>query len=234
MTDNKIQPLETIYAKRFNEQEEFVRAVTWEVLCRKFFQKFVPAESIIVDLAAGEGLFIKNIRGKERIAIDLDPSVLKLEQYGVTAVLASALDLTKVLKKKVDIIFISNFLEHLTSKQAVLDLLGQCAECLSERGRIIILQPNIRAIGSAYWDYIDHHIALTDQSLLEALDVTGFVPTYFLQRFLPYTAKSGLGHFVGRKTAKIFINLYLKIPLAWRFLGGQCFVVARKTQASSK
>lgn len=226
MQKQETPSLERIYSRRFNEQEEFVRAATWEVLCERFFQRFVPNQSVVLDLAAGEGLFIKNIKAKEKIAVDLDPNVRSLESYHITVIQASALDLTKVLHKKVDVIFISNFLEHLPTKQALLDLLEQCRKCLTDEGRIIILQPDIKSIGSAYWDYIDHHIALTAQSLLEALKVTGFTVNYFQRRFLPYTAKSRLGHFLGRKTAYFFINLYLSFPLLWRIFGGQCFVVA--------
>lgn len=235
-TANKVkefnhQPLEYIYSRRFNEQEEFVRAATWEVLCERFLQRFIPEQSVVLDLAAGEGHFIKNIQAQEKIAVDLNPNVVRLNQYGITAIQCSALDIASVLPKKVDIIFISNFLEHLSSKHTVLEVLEQCSKCLNDQGQVIILQPDIKAVGLAYWDYIDHHIAITYQNICEALGAVGYTVTYSLKRFLPYTAKSRLGHFVGRKFTKFFVNLYLSMPFIWRVLGGQCFIVARKSNS---
>jgi hypothetical protein len=41
-----------------------------------------------------------------------------------------------------------------------------------------------------------------------------------IERFLPYTAKSRLPQSVG------LVKAYLKLPLAWRLLGKQSFLVA--------
>jgi len=43
-----------------------------------------------------------------------------------------------------------------------------------------------------------------------------------IARFLPYTSKSRLPQ------AAWLVDLYLRVPLAWRILGGQMLVVARK------
>ena len=92
----------------------------------------------------------------------------------------------------------------------------------------MILQPNIRYVGAKYWDYIDHHIALTEESLREGLEVSGFHVVRMIPRFLPYTAKSSLGRLVSPEHYENLVSLYLKNPLAWRLLGQQTFVLARK------
>ena len=38
---------------------------------------------------------------------------------------------------------------------------------------MIVLQPNVRLVGGAYWDFIDHQVALTEKSLVEAGDLAG-------------------------------------------------------------
>ncbi|MCU7374975.1 hypothetical protein PEC18_30120 [Paucibacter sp. O1-1] len=43
-----------------------------------------------------------------------------------------------------------------------------------------------------------------------------------IDRFLPYTTKSRL------PKAPWLVSLYLKLPFAWRFVGKQALVVARK------
>ena len=39
----------------------------------------------------------------------------------------------------------------------------------------------------AYWDFFDHHLALTEFSVNECLETAGFQSKYVLDRFLPYT-----------------------------------------------
>jgi SAM-dependent methyltransferase len=131
------------------------------------------------------------------------------------------------LNRVADVIFMSNFLEHLTEKRAVLTLLEECKKVLKPGGRVIILQPNIRYVGPAYWDYIDHHIALTEHSLTEALTVTGYAVETLIPRFLPYTAKSVLGARLGGGRRDWLVKVYLKLPFLWKIFGQQTFVIGR-------
>jgi SAM-dependent methyltransferase len=119
----------------------------------------------------------------------------------------------------VDVVFMSNFLEHLPDKQLVLDTFVEARRILRAGGRILILQPNIRFVGGEYWDFFDHHTPLTDRSLVEALDITGFEVTRCIPRFLPYTTRSALPQH------PMLVKLYLHVPLAWKILGKQAFVV---------
>jgi hypothetical protein len=83
----------------------------------------------------------------------------------------------------------------------------------------VILQPNIRLVGAAYWDFIDHRVALTERSLVEAASIAGFQTQRVIVRFLPYTTK-------GRMPSSGFlVHWYLRIPLAWRLFGKQTLYI---------
>ncbi len=94
-------------------------------------------------------------------------------------------------------------------------------------GRLIVLQPNIRYVGGAYWDFLDHKVALTDRSLAEAAGIAGFTVERMIARFLPYTTKSRLPQHPA------LVRAYLALPIAWRLLGRQALMVARRSGAGS-
>jgi hypothetical protein len=86
---------------------------------------------------------------------------------------------------------------------------------------VIVLQPNIRLVGPRYCDFIDHSVALTERSLVEAAELAGFEPETVITRFLPYTTKSRL------PKAPSLVRAYLRTPLLWRVLGKQTLFVGR-------
>ena len=47
----------------------------------------------------------------------------------------------------------------------------------------MIMGPNIRYVGGAYWDFFDHHLALTERSVVEAFRLSGFEPEKVVDRF---------------------------------------------------
>ena len=216
-----------IYTRRFSPEETAARGETWDVLVEEFLQDYIPESAAVVDIGAGDGYFISRIKAGRRIAVDMSSHVELLREEGIEVHRVSACSLSSVLDDKVDAVFMSNFLEHLPNKKMLLDILSQCKEALKPEGKLIILQPNIRYAGSAYWDYIDHHIALTEHSLTEALEVTGFNVQVMIPRFLPYTAKSRVGRLANIIGTKKLVSIYLKVPLLWRIFGKQTFVVAR-------
>jgi hypothetical protein len=83
----------------------------------------------------------------------------------------------------------------------------------------MVLQPNIRLTGPAYWDFVDHKVALTEKSLVEAAELAGFQTEVLIKRFLPYTTKGRLP--VSRTLAAV----YLRVPPAWRVFGKQTLYV---------
>ena len=85
----------------------------------------------------------------------------------------------------VDVVFTSNFFEHLPDSAASLRPFASADGSCDSDGRLIVLMPNIRYLAGAYWDYLDHHLALTHHSLTEALRLSGFEPVEVIPRFLP-------------------------------------------------
>ena len=131
-------------------------------------------------------------------------------------------DMTALKDASVDVAFTSNFLEHLPSKEELLTTLAETNRVLRRGGRFLILQPNIRFLHGEYWDFLDHHIPLTDRTLIEALELTGFHIIEVRPRFLPFTTKSRMPQHPW------LIRLYLLVPPAQWLLGKQAWVVAVK------
>lgn len=215
--------LDKLYQQRFADGELAQKNAIWKVLCRDFFSRYVRPTDTVVDIGAGYCEFINNIKAGAKIAVDLNPEVRRFANPDVRIINESCTAIAQLDAASVDVVFMSNFLEHLPNKQLVLDTFREAHRILRESGRIVILQPNIRFLYDQYWDFFDHHTALSDRSLVEGLKITGFSPSVVIPRFLPYTTKSRL------PKATVFVRLYLKLPFVWRFFGKQAFVVAGKT-----
>lgn len=214
--------LENLYENRFPEESLAKKAAIWKILCANFFSRYVKSSDTVVDIGAGYCEFINNIQCARKIAVDLNPDVKRFVAPNIQVINENCTAISSLPEDSVDVVFMSNFLEHLPNKDLILQTFAESRRILKKSGLILILQPNIRFVGGEYWDFFDHHTPLTDRSLCEALKISGFEIMLNLPRFLPYTTKSRLPQ------APWLVKLYLKIPLAWRFLGKQAFVIGKK------
>lgn len=221
MSDSKVE-LDKLYTQRFPEQALAQKHAIWKVLCSDFFSRYVKPDDTVVDIGAGYCEFINNIRAGKKIAVDLNPDVRRFAAADVRVINESCTAIRELDSNSADVVFMSNFLEHLPNKDLVLDTFRESQRILRPGGRVMVLQPNIRYLPGEYWDYFDHHTPLTERSLVEGLQLAGLDPTTVIAKFLPYTTKSRLPQ------APWLVQLYLKIPLAWHVLGKQAFVVAEK------
>lgn len=220
--------LELLYRHRFSESELPAKNAIWKVLCRNFFQQYVDADNdTVLDLACGYGEFINNIKAKRKIAIDLNPDSPAALATGIEFHATRANELYSVASGSVDVVFTSNFFEHLPDKSVLTEVLQEINRVLKPGGKLIAMGPNIRHLPGEYWDFIDHHLPLSERSLAEALYMNGFEMARVVDRFLPYTTQSKLPH------APWLVRLYLRVPVSWRFLGKQFLIVARKTWVDS-
>ncbi len=210
------------YRGRFVEKEFHRRTEIWKVLCTDFLQNFVKKDDVVMDIAAGYCEFINNIKCKTKIAVDINPDVRKFAGKDVKVVMAPALKIPSSYTGKVDKVFMSNFLEHLNTKDEVIETLEKAFNLLKKGGQVLVLQPNISLTGSNYWNFIDHKIALNFDSTTEALKIAGFDITLSIERFLPYTTKS-----IFPKIPAL-IRIYLLIPPEIRPFAGQSFFIATK------
>ena len=210
--------LRTLYAHRF-DREAKQRADLWRTLCSSYFQRWVPRDAVVLDVAAGHCEFINNIGAERRIAVDLNPAVRDHAAVGVEAHVCRSTDLHVVGDATIDRVFISNFFEHIT-RDDILATLEEVRRVLRPDGKLLVLQPNIRYCARDYWMFFDHITPVDDRALAEAFASTGFRVELNHPRFLPYTTKSRL------PSGDALVRLYLRSPWAWRLLGGQAFMVA--------
>lgn len=210
--------LSRLYSNRFSEAEAIAKNKVWEALCTDFFQERIDRAGCTADIGAGYCEFINNIASRTKLAVDKNPDTIN-HAYRNVAVID---DISKVGDETCDTVFVSNLFEHMATKEELTQMLQQIRRILKPEGRLLILQPNIKYTGGAYWDFYDHHIALTEKSLCEGLLINGFQISEVIPRFLPYTTKSAL------PKSKFLVRLYLKLPFLWKLMGAQTFVLARK------
>ena len=211
--------LADIYSKRFDRQER-QRQILWSTLCGSYFQKLIPKHSAVLDLAAGYCEFINNIDCNKKYAVDLNPSLQHKANNDVKFIISPSTSLPKKLHNQIDVVFVSNFFEHLDNKKQFLDTLKEIKKVLKLGGKLIILQPNLKLVKGAYWDFFDHSLPITEKSLQEALTLAGYKIQSMKCRFLPYTTSSRL------PISSLLIKFYLSMPPAQWILGKQTLVVA--------
>ena len=214
---------EELYEQRFADVSQQKRAALWAVLCDVVLQRYIDPTDTVVDLGAGFCEFINTIRCDRKVAIDANPAVKQHAAEDVSVVVGDvATVLARIGDATVNAVFCSNFFEHLGDKAAVLDVLRHVRRILVAGGRLIVIQPNIRYAYKEYWDFFDHHVALSDKSFSEALQLTGFRIQEMYPRFLPYTTTGRLPQ------APWLLRLYLGFrPAQWCF-GKQMLVMAQK------
>lgn len=213
--------LNRLYEKRFEGELEQKNNI-WKTLCSSIFSKYINEKDTVLDVGAGYCEFINNITCAKKYAIDLNKDTVDFADSDVTVYEIPSTELSSIENLRVDKVFISNFLEHLKTKDDLFKTLSEVYTVMNPGGKVLILQPNIRYLYKEYWDFIDHYIPLSDKSLVEALEIAGFRIELVLPRFLPYTTKSRLPQ------ASFLIEAYLRLPLIWKIFGKQMFIVAKK------
>jgi SAM-dependent methyltransferase len=177
----------------------------------------------VLELGAGYGHFINNIRCAERIAIDQWAELQKHLAPGVVGRICSVTDLSSVEDGSVDFVFASNLFEHLRQEEFAV-VLQQVRTKLKLGGTLNILQPNYRFAYREYFDDYTHIAVYSDRSLSDFLAVQGFRVIDCRPRFLPLTVKSALPAW------PILVRLYLALPI--KPMGKQMLIRAVKDQES--
>jgi SAM-dependent methyltransferase len=213
--------LKDIYRRRFRENSAYRNRV-WQELTASFFSAWIRADATVLDLGCGYGEFINNVRAGRRLAVDLNPDAEEHLAKTVEFVQQDCSTRWPLDDHTLDIVFTSNFFEHLPDKTSLRRTLQQAFRCIKPGGRLIAMGPNIKCLPGAYWDFFDHHIPLSEASLGEALEVEGFVLETVVPRFLPPTL-------VNAPEYPIFLlRLYLALPWLWWIKGRQFLLVASR------
>jgi SAM-dependent methyltransferase len=215
------QELSKIYHRRFIRTAAYRNRV-WEVLTRDFFSRWVPPDSTVLDLGCGYGEFINNIAARSKFAMDLNPDAASRLKAGVQFIHQDCSTPWPLPENSLDVVFTSNFFEHLPDKECLSRTLRHALRSLKAGGRLIAIGPNVKYLHGEYWDFYDHHVYLTETSLGEALEIEGFEIEVIKPQFLPFTMVKAPEY------PMVFVNLYIRLPFLWRLKGRQFLIVARK------
>lgn len=213
--------LQKEYRRRFAAIESYRNRV-WSRLVPAFFQDWVPTESAVLDLGCGYGEFINHVNARTKYAMDLNPDAGRRLNPDVKFFLHDCSVQWPLNPQSLDVIFTSNFFEHLPGKALLSQVVDNAGRCLRPNGRLICLGPNIRYLSGSYWDFWDHNIALSERSLQEMLELKGLQVVRVWKQFLPYTMSNGW------QPPPVFVNFYLRLPWLWPLLGRQFLIIAKK------
>ncbi len=213
--------LQKEYAIRFSEIAEYRNSV-WRVIIKEFLQSKIGRDQVILDLGCGWGEFINNIQARRKFAMDLNPDGRRHVSADVVFLEQDCSARWNLEYESLDVVFTSNFFEHLPTKQSLLDTLRQAKRCLKPQGRIFCLGPNVKYVGHDYWDFFDHYLPLSHLSLAEGLRLADFKIVSALPKFLPYTMADG------KRPPLILVKLYLRLTILWPLFGKQFFIIAEK------
>jgi SAM-dependent methyltransferase len=200
------------------------REILWRTLVRHYFQPQISPESCVLELGAGYGNFINNVRAARRIAQDHWPDLRKHLAPGVEPHVGPINDLSFLEDHSVDFAFASNLFEHV-SQEDFAAVLKQLRRKLKPNGTITLLQPNYRYAFREYFDDYTHITAYSHVSMCDFLQANSYEVVRCVPRFLPLTLKSRL------RVSPLLIRLYLLSPV--KPLGKQMLVQARPDQEAA-
>jgi SAM-dependent methyltransferase len=213
--------LQKIYEARFASVGAY-RNSLWQVLTSEYFSRYISAGDVVLDLGCGYGEFINNIRCGKKYGMDLNPHSADHLNPDVRFLEQDCSSTWRIPDDSLDVVFTSNFFEHLPDKYRLSLTLAEAHRCLRPGGTFIGMGPNIKFTGGAYWDFFDHYLALTELSLTEILKIRNFEIRAAIDRFLPYTMVNG------PRYPSWMMSVYLKLSVLWPLFGKQFLVIATK------
>lgn len=195
------------------------RRRVWLAICH-YLQKYVSPDATVIDIGAGYCDFINNIKATVKYAVDSNVNAGNFCAEGIHFICGDINDIE--IKTKVDVVFMSNLLEHLTDVQ-LNNLFYKLSALLNKNGKIILIQPNYYYSFRSYWDDYTHVKAFSHNSLSDYCVSRGYEVVHAEKKFLPFTMKS-------RLPKSYFLTwLYLKLP--YRPCAGQMLLVLKKGEA---
>jgi len=219
---NSPSDLQSIYRARFQRSRAY-RVRVWSVLVPEFFQREVGPTDTVLDLGCGYGDFINHVRCGRKYGMDLNPEAPLFLDRAVTFLGQDCSSQWPLGNASLQVVFTSNFFEHLSDRETLGRVLDEARRCLSPGGQLIAMGPNIKHLPGLYWEFWDHHLPLTENALKEALEIRGMQVTTCYGKFLPYTMVNRLHY------PMLFVRLYLRLPVLWKIFGRQFLLIARKT-----
>jgi SAM-dependent methyltransferase len=194
------------------------RRNVWKEIVR-YVQGDVPKVDTLIELGAGYCDFINQFPSRTKIGYELNPDMREFADVTVDLRIEDAVALRGIASNSVDLVFASNFLEHLDEPAHTL-LLPRLRDVLKPGGRLILIQPNYDRCRSHYFDDETHQTVFSDKSMRTFLDSYGLTVKKLIPGFLPFSLKSALPKW------PFLVRLYLMSPI--KPFAAQLYVVAEK------
>jgi hypothetical protein len=211
---------ERLYEYRFRNVDQAARIAVWREIAL-FIHELLGRPQRVLDPAAGRGEFINAVPATERWAVDRVAYAHGTYAPMVRALVADIFD-ADLPPSHFDGVFVSNFLEHLTTQEAAAAFLERIRDATAIGGRVAIIGPNFRYCPRQYFDMADHTLVFTHMAVAEHLYAAGFEVERIAPRFLPYS-------FTGRlPPSPTLTRRYLRLPAVWRLVGKQFLVIGRR------
>lgn len=109
------------------------REILWRSLYDFYFKRWIGKDDCVLELGAGYGHFINNVKARRRVALDVWAEMPSYVRDGVETRVGSVTDLSFLHDRTVDFAFASNLFEHITQDELAC-VLRQLNTKLSSRG----------------------------------------------------------------------------------------------------
>jgi ubiquinone/menaquinone biosynthesis C-methylase UbiE len=195
---------EEYFSSRLREDKK--RKTLWSVLASHISKKYIQPDYAVVELGAGWCDFINNIDSHRRLAVDVWEGLKDQAGPGVECLVHDATVLPTIENGTIDVIFASNFVEHLTQEEFRKGL-EEWHRVLKPGGRLILVQPNFRYAFKRYFDDYTHISIWTHTSLVDFVCSKNWTLEKTIPKFMPLSIKTKL------PVSKFLIKSYLLSPV---------------------
>lgn len=189
----------------------------------KYISADVSDINTLLEIGAGYCDFINQFPAKKKICFELNPDRAKFASPDVEFRCGDAIQLVKEIDETVDMVFASNFLEHLSYEQLDV-LLPGIYSILNNNGKFVILQPNYLLCQHSYFNDETHRTIFSDENIKPFLEKFRFEILKLIPGLLPFSMKSRLPKW------PLLVRLYLNSP--FRPYAAQMYIVAQKNRVN--
>ncbi len=198
------------------------RTGVWQEIVRYIGSDILTTGNILdtcVELGAGYCDFINQFPALTKICYEQNKEMEKFALPDIDFRCQDAVYLSGLEDDSIDLLFASNFLEHLNDKEHEI-LLPRIYDALKQNGKLVLIQPNYRLCSTTYFDDETHQSVFDDINIQSFLVKYGFEICKITPGLLPFSMKSRMPKW------PILVRLYLNSPI--RPNSAQMYVIAQK------